>query len=96
MRQGDSPISSQQIREQCKIAIAHPHLGGVDAKIRLVIPGQWGNSNRKLLIKAKGAPFGEIISDADDKHVLVAFSAKEVLDWLEHLSAPTKIRNLEV
>jgi hypothetical protein len=86
-------MSFQEIKAKCQAAIAHPHLGGADAKVHLLVPGRWGASPRKQIIKAKGAPFGEIISDADDKHLLVVFQAKEILDYLERIDeVPTKVR----
>lgn len=73
-------MTPQQLIEQCEKAIAHPILGGPEAKISLVLRGQFTNSGKKRLWKGKGAPVGECVSDADDKHVMVVFRAQDVLD----------------
>lgn len=76
-------MTLQEMIKQCKSAIAHPLLGGDKAKVTFILRGQFTNSGKKKLINVKGAPMGKCVSDADDKHVMVAFSAKEVMRWAQ-------------
>jgi hypothetical protein len=77
-------MNIQKLIDACEKQKIHPVLGGSNAKIQLMVKGRWGSSNRKKLMNVKGAPFGVIIADANDTHVLAVFRCQEVIDFLKN------------
>lgn len=57
-------------------------IAGAEAQVLLHVPGKWGKSNRRRL-SGTGSPVGTIITDTiDPNRLLVAFRAKDVVDYL--------------
>jgi hypothetical protein len=75
-------MTPEDLIERCDLAIAHPLLGGDDAKITLVVKGRWGSLNRRRFA-GKGSPLGEIICDGPDGFIFVVFSAHEMKQYVE-------------
>lgn len=72
-------MTSQQIIGQCYEQIALTPKG-VMPIVTFTIPGP-ASGDRKKLAKVPGAPFGRIVAEYE-KHCLVAFDAKKVLEFI--------------
>lgn len=53
---------------------------GFEAKITLIMPGQWGKSNKKRLVSKGKCPVGYIINE-DETGLWVHFDALDVLAY---------------
>ena len=74
-------MTPKEIADHCREQIK---LAGEDTTVTLLLPGKWGKSNVKRL--CAGGPVGTIVADdmrPGPQRVVVTFSAREVLTFLE-------------